>query len=333
MPKIRLLSSATGKNQIHPAQGGQKSLIPSAYEELAGGDIAAHRRHATNIDTTKTIMSSSPYSDSENDRFLQKILISHWLPIIAGALVGVVIAVAIVMAQPKLWPAIALAKIGQVGGSGPVTDPAAVLARTQFPSFIQDALRAAEMPIDIYGDERAKLARKTLTTLIQRGPSLFQMQVDGYTKEDAQKLLMGALAVLQREHQALLNVAVEEKKERLASLANSIESNLKERQTILNSIESNAVKSGQSQPDPVMVSYLLRANEVEHARFVEQQTILKDQLQEAKTYNTRLEAPIYVTETPRSPSKIIAAFVGALLGFAFMVALFAFRAWLVPSRN
>ncbi|WYX28665.1 hypothetical protein WJ976_24885 [Achromobacter denitrificans] len=281
------------------------------------------------------------YSDSEESHFLQSILISHWIPIVAGALAGLVIAVAIAISQPKVWPAMALAKIGQVGGLGTgsgrnsdaLTDPAAVLARTQFPSFVQDALRAADMPIDVSSDARAKLAKKTLNTQIQKGPSLFQMQVDGYTPEDAKRFLMGALEVLQREHQALLDIAIEERKARLVSVRNSLEGNQRERQVILSSLESNAAKNGQQSPDPVTVSYLLRANEVERARLVEQQNSLTDQLQAARTYNTRLETPIYVAGTSQGPSKVIAAFVGALLGFAFMVALFALRAWLKPKRD
>ncbi|QKQ50566.1 MULTISPECIES: hypothetical protein [Achromobacter] len=280
-------------------------------------------------------MSDSPssYSNPEDSRFLQDILISHWLLIILGALGGLVVAVAIAMSQPKVWPAMALAKIGQVGGTNALTDPAAVLARTQFPSFVQDALRAAGMPVDVDSDVRAKLAKKTFNTQVQKGPSLFQMQVDGLTKEDATKFLTGALAVLQREHQALLDVAVKEKKERLASLETSIEGNQKEHQTILDSIKANAAKIGQQAPDPIMVSYLLRANEVERSRFVEQQTNLRDQLQEAKTHNTRFEAPVFVAQTPQGPSRIVAALVGALLGSALMVIIFALWAWLAPKRN
>lgn len=279
------------------------------------------------------IENSHPYSPPDDSNFLQSILISRWRSIIAGAILGSIIAVAVAMSQPTIWPAMALGKIGQVGGSGALTDPAAVLARTQFPSFTQDALRAAGMPTDVLTDARAKLARKTLNTQVQKGPSLFQMQVDGYSPEDAKKFLEGALIVLQREHQVLLDVAVEEKKKRLASLDESIAGNQKEHQAILNSIEASAIKSGQQLPDPVMVSYLLRANEIERARFVEQQTVLKDQLQEAKTFNTRLEAPIYVAETPQSASKLVAAFVGALLGFSLVVALFAFYAWLRTNRD
>ncbi|MGE8449177.1 MAG: hypothetical protein ACN6OP_00865 [Pseudomonadales bacterium] len=276
---------------------------------------------------------SSSSNDSDESRFLQNILTAHWLPILVGMLAGLVIAIFVAASQPKVWPAMSLGKIGQVGGSGALTDTNALLSRTQFPSFIQDVLRVAGMPLDVSHDPRAKLAKKTLNTQIQKGPSLFQMQVDGYTKEDAQLILTSALTVLQREHQALLDVAVEEKKERLKQLEASIAGNQKERQAILSSIETASEKSGAQLPDTVVVSYLLRANEIEHARFVEQQTTLKDQLQDAKTYNTRLEAPIFVSDTPESPSKLIAGFVGAILGFAFMVVIFALRAWLKPKRN
>lgn len=274
---------------------------------------------------------SPSYNDSEDSRFLQNLLISHWVAIIGGALAGLVIGVAIAMAQPKVWPAMALAKIGQIGGARAVIEPAAVLARTQFPSFIQDALRAAGMSLDVSGNTEAKLAKKTFITQVQKGPDLFQMQVNGYTPEEAKQFLTGALTVLQREHKVLLDLAIKERQDRLDSLKTAIEANQKEHQEILSSIKSNAQLANQL-PDTISVSYLLRANEVERARFLEQQTILQDQLQEAKTYNTRLEAPIYVTESPQGTSKIIAAFVGALLGFAFMVALFALRKWLSPNR-
>ncbi|MGY6269092.1 hypothetical protein ACXIUT_05330 [Achromobacter denitrificans] len=275
-----------------------------------------------------------PYSNTEDSHFLQEILISRWLPILAGTLAGVFIAVAIAVSQPKVWPAVALVKIGQVDGLGVLTDPAAALARMQFPSFVQDALRAADMPLDISNDDRAKIARKTLSTqIVQRGAGLIQMQVNGYSQKDAKQFLNGALTVLQREHQPLLNAATKEKEKNLAMLEASIAENRKERRAILSSIEASAAKAGLQQPDTIMVSYLLRANEVERARFVEQQTLLKDQIEGTNTYNTRLEAPIYVAEAPQSPSKIIAAAVGALLGFAAMVIIFALCAWLAPKRN
>ena len=276
--------------------------------------------------------SSHSSSDYEDSRFLQNLLISNWIAIIGGTLAGLAIAVAIAMAQPKVWPAMALAKIGQIAGARAVTDPAAVLARTQFPSFVQEALRTADMPVDVLDNAEAKLAQKTFVTQVQKGPDLFQMQVNGYSQEDAKRFLTGALAVLQREHQVLLNFAIKERQERLASLKASIEANQKEHQEILASIRSNAALAGQELSNTITVSYLLRANEAERARFVEQQTILQDQLQETKTYNTRLEAPIYIAETPQGTSKTIAAFVGALLGFAFMVTLFALRAWFTPNR-
>jgi len=272
-------------------------------------------------------------SDFEDSRFLQNLLISHWIPIIGGALVGLVIGIAIAMTQPKVWPATALAKIGQVGGTRSVTDPAAVLARTQFPSFVPEALRAAGMSFDVSDNSEAKLAKKTFTTQVQKGPDLFQMQVNGYTPADAKQFLTGALTVLQREHKVLLDAAIKDREQRLVSLKNSIEANQKEHQDILSSIKSNAALTGQQVSDTIAVAYLLRANEVERARFVEEQTILQNQLQEDKTYNTRLEAPIYVAEAPQGPSRAIAAFVGALLGFAVMVAFFALRAWFKPNRT
>ncbi|MNX19139.1 hypothetical protein D3C86_490530 [compost metagenome] len=245
---------------------------------------------------------------------------------------GSIIAVAIALSQPKVWPAMALAKIAQVGGSGPIADPAAVLARAQFPSFVIDALRAANMPTDINTDAQAKLAKKTLSVQVQRGPSLFQLQVDGYSTDDAEKFLNGALAVLQKEHQAQLDLAIEEKTRKLKNLDEALEMNEKERQSILSSIESNAAKSGQQLPDTVVVSYLLRANEMEAAKFREQQAVLKDQLQETKTFNTQLVAPIYVAGNAQSPSKVVAAGIGALFGLVIMMAFFVVFAWLRPTR-
>ncbi|MBR8657706.1 hypothetical protein KDH83_30775, partial [Achromobacter sp. Marseille-Q0513] len=63
-----------------------------------------------------------------------------------------------------------------------------------------------------------------------------------------------------------------------------------------------------------------------------QQTPPQPRPQNPKPYTTRLEAPIYIAETPQGTSKTIAAFVGALLGFAFLVTLFALRAWFTPNR-
>lgn len=272
-----------------------------------------------------------PCNDFGDSRFLREIVVSNWPYILSGALVGLVLAIGIAVSQPKRWPAVALAKIGQVGGV-PLTTPASVLKRTKFPSFVDDALHAADMEVDA-NDASAKLARKTFITYAQPDTTLFQMQVAGYSPEEATRFLNGAMAVLQRDNQAQLEIAIKEKKEQLASLDNSITSNRKERQTILASIDGSARKTEVQAPDPLMISQLVRANQDERARLVEQRAILKDQLQEAKTHNTRLETPIFVAQKPLGPSRIVAALVGALLASTLMVALFAVKAWIAPKRN
>jgi hypothetical protein len=88
----------------------------------------------------------------------------------------------------------------------------------------------------------------------------------------------------------------------------------------------SALKSGQlvpntQLPETLVISYLLRANEIESGRLHTQIGALQDQLSPLRTFNTKLIAPVSVGPVPQGGSKVVSAAVGALFGFVIAFAL------------
>lgn len=249
------------------------------------------------------------------------------------AVVGLVLGLLASSQLSLKWTASTLIQIAQAAGAG-VIDNASVLQRIQFNGFVPDVLKAAGLPINTREDRRSRLVLSSLKASLPKIGNQIELRVDGYSEEDATRVLDAAVAILKKEHGDILAPTINRQQATLKEVGRNLENAIDERRKVLDSIKAAAVSPERRFSENVMLSEMLRANESEVRALRQQQLIIQEQLDPARTFNTKMIVSIYVpSEPPRRPYAI-GAMVGALIGLMLGVSVLflcdrAFRRMLI----
>ncbi|MGY6269090.1 hypothetical protein ACXIUT_05320 [Achromobacter denitrificans] len=284
---------------------------------------------------------------------IAELLFSHGKLLIVAIAVGAIVGISLMPTRPPMWTSSGLIRIAQVTGPAPLVDAGTVIAMVQQASFVSKSLENAGLPPDLYADPKAQLARKTLVAIAQRNSSLIQLQIGGYSPEEtkrvvegavaiaqrspnvvqlqvsayspeeAKRIIEGALATLQQLTEESFHAEVSELKRKLKDTEALLATNAAERGSVIDALKSKQLSPTTQLPESLVISHLLRANEIESDRLRGLIHTVQAQLNPLRTFNTKLMAPISVSPVPQSNSTIVSAAIGALVGFiiAFAFAL------------
>nr|WKF58933.1 hypothetical protein HUO10_003435 [Paraburkholderia busanensis] len=242
----------------------------------------------------------------------------RWKTILAISVVGALIGTAGSTLIQKHWPARVLVQVGQTENGIPLVDPAGLVERIKFPSFAAQVAGAVGLPED--GDARAKLIKRTLSASISRGGNLVEIHVDGYSQQDAKNNAAAALALIQKDHEALLAPVMTRKQKLLADYEQQLKDHLDQRSEILSRLESKSGADNSRGSRDIVFSNLIQSDGLETRALTEQIAGLRDQLDATKMFNTKAVAPVYVGDRPDSLSAAACAIFGLVAGLAVSLA-------------
>lgn len=236
------------------------------------------------------------------------------------------IALVVAAAIPQQWPATLLFQVGQIGSTANVlADPNNVIQRVKFPGFADQVLQAEKLPIDPAKSDRSALIKKTLEARMIKGGSLLEMEVRGYSPEEAKANLLAAFHVLETEHSELLLPSVIRLEKNRADATASLQKIEGERAAIWEPIKkvNSAGTIERKFSESILLASMLKSNESEMRAFREQINAFDEQLSPYRTFNTKAVATIYIPLRPAFPKKGTALALGVVLGF-FLAATYAY---------
>lgn len=249
------------------------------------------------------------------------LLLSYWKQLVLAIILGAIAGVSLMPTRPPVWSSSGLIRIAQIAGPPPLIDAATIAATVRQPSFVSNVLEKAGLPSDLYSDPKSALAQKTLVAIPQGSPNLIQLQVSAYSSEEAERILEAAVAALQQQTAELFNNGVQERKQKIQDAEAQLATNVAERNAVVRALKTGKLLTATQLPETVVISYLLRVNEIESTRLHGQISALQEQLNPTRTYNSTLAAPVSVVPVPQGGSKIVGGGVGALFGFVIAFAL------------
>lgn len=253
------------------------------------------------------------------------LLLSYWKLLVLAIILGAIVGVSVMPIRPPTWTSSGLVRLAQIAGPPPLIDAASIAAMVRQPSFVSHSLEKAGLPRDPYTDPRSVLAQKTLVAIPQGSPNLVQLQVNGYSSEEAQRVLEAAVEALQLQTEEVFNNGVQERKRKLQDAETQLATNVAERNAVVRALKTGKLLPATQLPETVVISYLLRVNEIESTRLHSQISALQEQLNPTRTYNSKLAAPVSVAPVPQGGSKVVSGAVGALFGFVIVFAFILLR--------
>ncbi|WGS50953.1 hypothetical protein LFL96_05470 [Paraburkholderia sp. D15] len=243
----------------------------------------------------------------------------RWKSILVISVLGAVVGVAGSTLVPKRWPARVLVQVGQTENGTPLVDPAGLVERIKFPSFATQVITSMGLPGDDE-DPRVKLFKKTLWANVPRGGSLIEIHVNGYSPQEAKNNAIAALALIQKDHEALLAPAIDRKQKLLTQYEQQLKEHLDQRSAILSRLQSKSGADNSHGSQDIVFSILIQSDGFETRALTEQIARLRDQLDTTRMFNTKAVAPVYVRDRPDSLSAGACSVFGLLAGLAVSLA-------------
>lgn len=247
-------------------------------------------------------------------------LVQFWKSILAAGMVGVIAATAFVMVTPSQYEAIAQIQMAQISinnntnplGSN-VELPSLLIARHQVPStYREDEIKAC-------GLEGKKMPQESLSKLAKFTPvkgvdSIVELKIILESKEGALACVQALFENVKESQSLIIKPYIEEAK----SLLTKYQVRLQETQALI----AKADKSDSA----LSAAYLANRDEV---KFLTDESIrLNALITSGDARQTKLVAPIYVSDLPVFPKKSVSLVVGLLAGlFVGLLLVLLRRAW------
>lgn len=277
-------------------------------------------------------------SDSFRDSVFRPIAQSAKLIVVLAILGGLLGYAASMLVQPK-WMAKMTIQIGQL--STPVTGGlASRLVENQFtasdrynlPSSRLKVLRALGLAEPESGDGASNLIFGTLRATTTKSPDLLEVQVTGYSREQAVAALSAAFKALSDDHSKLFDPTVTQLKSDLSWAAERLAAAEKAYASTYDLLKSGIGQQGAaqtSQARDVLVTNLATITNTQIIDLRQQTAQLREALEPNRTYPTRIVGDIYVPKNPSTPGKVKLGAAGLLFG---MIAGMVFAVLRVSPR-
>ncbi|MGO4325651.1 Wzz/FepE/Etk N-terminal domain-containing protein [Cupriavidus sp. M-11] len=266
-------------------------------------------------------MPLTPENSPENlsSKALQLFFAKSAKLLLATTVIGVAGAIGYSFFQPPQWTAKMTVQIGQVttpssGGSNISKLIEAQLTasdRYNLPSFRLDVLKNMGLPAPDANSPESALLFESLRSAPAKSIDLINVQVSGYSREQAIRALDVSFKTLSAEHEKVYAPAVERMK---ADLANSLtklavaEQDYQRTYTALKSSESRTTTQD------LFTTNILAVVSARVLALGQQKIQLEDGLATLRTYPTRVLGEYYAPQRPSSPGKLLYAVAGAAIG-------------------
>ncbi len=266
--------------------------------------------------------SFQPIADDEiSIKDIVDFLVESWKAIIATGILGVAAALAFVMVTPSQYEATAQIQMAQISISNNNTNPlgsnvelpSLLIARHQVPSaYTEDEIKAC-------GLEGKKMPQESLSKLAKFTPvkgvdSIVELKIRLESKEGALACAQALFENVKESQSLIIKPYIEEAKSLLAKY----QVRLQETQVLV----AKADKSGSA----LSAAYLANRDEV---KFLTDESIrLNALITSGDARQTKLVAPVYVSDLPVFPKKSISLVLGLLAGlFAGLLLVLLRKAW------
>ncbi|WP_442782538.1 Wzz/FepE/Etk N-terminal domain-containing protein [Collimonas fungivorans] len=252
----------------------------------------------------------------------------HWIMLAVCIVVGVLVATALWMTLPAKWQASATLQVGQLPmNPTTLTEPTAQAAERFKQRQLQDeALKAAGLPLNEDSDRRARLFRATLKATPGKTTDFVDVNVDGFSQEEAKTSLTAALQALIHAHELLLAPMIKNLDNRLEVNALQMTQAIAEKTRLETSLKSAAMTSAGAkfEPSVVAINLLVKQEELIRGLTTEHSTLV-DLRTKTDTFPTKIVDAIFVPERPFFPKLTILLLSGLIIGAIAGVALAMFR--------
>ncbi len=266
--------------------------------------------------------SFQPITDDEiSIKDIVDFLVESWKAIIATGILGVAAALTFVMVTPSQYEATAQIQMAQISISNNNTNPlgsnvelpSLLIARHQVPStYTEDEIKAC-------GLEGKKMPQESLSKLAKFTPvkgvdSIVELKIRLESKEGALACAQALFANVKESQSLIIKPYIEEAKSLLAKY----QVRLQETQALV----AKADKSGSA----LSAAYLANRDEV---KFLTDESIrLNALITSGDARQTKLVAPVYVSDLPVFPKKSVSLVVGLLAGlFVGLLLVLLRKAW------
>ncbi len=266
--------------------------------------------------------SFQPITDDEiSIKDIVDFLVESWKAIIATGMLGVAAALTFVMVTPSQYEATAQIQMAQISISNNNTNPlgsnvelpSLLIARHQVPStYTEDEIKAC-------GLEGKKMPQESLSKLAKFTPvkgvdSIVELKIRLESKEGALACAQALFANVKESQSLIIKPYIEEAKSLLAKY----QVRLQETQALV----AKADKSGSA----LSAAYLANRDEV---KFLTDESIrLNALITSGDARQTKLVAPVYVSDLPVFPKKSVSLVVGLLAGlFVGLLLVLLRKAW------
>ncbi len=266
--------------------------------------------------------SFQPIADDEiSIKDMIDFLMESWKAIIATGILGVAAALTFVMVTPSQYEATAQIQMAQISISNNNTNPlgsnvelpSLLIARHQVPStYTEDEIKAC-------GLEGKKMPQESLSKLAKFTPvkgvdSIVELKIRLESKEGALACAQALFANVKESQSLIIKPYIEEAKSLLAKY----QVRLQETQALV----AKADKSGSA----LSAAYLANRDEV---KFLTDESIrLNALITSGDARQTKLVAPVYVSDLPVFPKKSVSLVVGLLAGlFVGLLLVLLRKAW------
>jgi LPS O-antigen subunit length determinant protein (WzzB/FepE family) len=255
------------------------------------------------------------------------------LSIAALTAVGGVVGVAAAIILPPEWQATDVLQVGQItrtlvsnGNTTVVVQPLEPAARTvdrmSLRQFQDSVLRALGLPVDRRASRETALIRDYAQAALKHDADLVSITARGGTPEQAKQVVAAYEKLVIDAHRELLAPSVDRMSSELEQARSALTAATK-REAQLNAQSTDMLRGQEGRFSAnVLRDNLLQRNEEELHRLALRIEELQEDLNPARTFNTRpLMTGIEVDDKPVFPRKSTAAALGALIGFVVSVCL------------
>ena len=255
------------------------------------------------------------------------------LAIVGLTVAGIVAGIGAALVIPDEWQATDVLQVGQItrtlvtnGDTNVIVQPLEPAARTvermSLRQFQDRVLESLGLPLDRTRSHATGLIRDYAQPALQHDGDLVSISARGYSREQAKQIVAAYEKLVIDSHRELLQPSVDRMKAELEQSKAALVA-ARKREAALNAQSTTMLKGeeGRFSAD-VLRDNLLQRNEEELHRFALRIEELQEDLNPARTFNTRPLMPgIEVNDKPVFPKKSTAAQLGALAGLVLGICL------------
>ncbi len=247
------------------------------------------------------------------------------LSIASLTVIGIVAGIGATLAIPDEWQATDVLQVGQITrvlvGNGvtnviiqPLEPTARTVDRMSLRQFQNGVLQSLGLPLDRTRSRETALIRDHAEPTLQRDGDLVRINARGTTPEQARQVVAAYEKLVIDAHLELLRPSIDRMTAELQH-AKAAQADAEKRAAQLNARSTNI--KGEEGPfsAEILRDNLVQRNEEELHRLALRMEELQEDLNPARTFNTRPLMPgIEVGDKPVFPRKSTAAMLGALIG-------------------